>query len=47
MWQEVIVGLIVLLALAFLVRHYFFGKKKTGACGGCSGCSNKPSCHDR
>ncbi len=43
MWQEIIVGLCVLAALAFLLRRWLFGRKASGSCGSCSGCST-PSC---
>lgn len=39
MWQEIIVGICVLLAVIFLVRRWFFpAAKKSAACGGCGGC---------
>ncbi len=39
MWQEIIVGLCVLLAVIFLIRRWFFSStKKSAACGGCGGC---------
>ncbi len=42
MWQEMIVGLCVLLALAFVLRRYFLPAKKTaGSCGGCGGCGSQ------
>jgi hypothetical protein len=45
MWQEIIVGLIVLAALIFLARQWLpFAKKSTGSCGGCGGCSTANSC---
>jgi hypothetical protein len=47
MWQELIVGICVLVALAFLLRTYLppFAKNKSGSCGGCNGCGdNKKSC---
>ncbi|RYD70655.1 MAG: FeoB-associated Cys-rich membrane protein [Sphingobacteriales bacterium] len=40
MWQELIVGLIVLAACVFLARRWlpFFSKKTTGCNTGCGGC---------
>lgn len=40
MWQEIIVGLCITLATAFLIRHYWPGRKSTGSCGQCSGCNS-------
>lgn len=39
MWQEIIVGICILTAAAFLVRRWIFPAKKSSACGGCGGCS--------
>ncbi len=40
MWQEIIVGLCVLLALIYLLHQWLPGLgKKSGDCGGCSGCA--------
>jgi len=36
MWQEILVGVIILAALAFLVKKFFF-KSKTGS--GCDKCA--------
>jgi hypothetical protein len=36
MWQEILVGLIVLAALAYLLRKYFF---KSSAESGCDKCA--------
>jgi len=46
MWQEVIVGLCVITAAAFLARRWlpFFVSKNTSACGGCGGCDTAKSC---
>jgi hypothetical protein len=46
MWQELIVGACVLIAAVFIVRRYLpFGQKKSGSCGGCTGCGDsKKSC---
>ncbi len=38
-WDQVIVGLIVTGALAYLLRGWF-GKKPEGSCGGCHGCGS-------
>lgn len=39
MWQEIIVGICVLVAFVFLVRRWWpSSHKKAAACGGCSGC---------
>jgi fluoride ion exporter CrcB/FEX len=44
MWQEIIVGAIVLGAVLFLVRRWLpFGKKSSGSCGSCGGCSTVSS----
>ncbi|WP_081906937.1 FeoB-associated Cys-rich membrane protein [Kingella negevensis] len=44
MIQEIIVGAIVLAAVAFVVRKYFWkSKKASGGCGSCGGC-DKGSC---
>lgn len=47
MWQEIIVGLCVLAALAFVLRRYLpLGNKKAASgCAGCNGCDSKKSCH--
>jgi len=45
MWQEIIVGAIVIGAVFFLVRQWLpFGKKPSGSCGGCGGCNTAKSC---
>lgn len=46
MWQELIVGACVLLAVAFVIRRYWPAKpgKSSASCGGCSGCSGEKSC---
>ncbi|TXD76226.1 FeoB-associated Cys-rich membrane protein [Algoriphagus ratkowskyi] len=36
MWQEILVGVIVLVALAYLVRKYFF---KSSSASGCDKCA--------
>ncbi|HQQ61947.1 MAG TPA: FeoB-associated Cys-rich membrane protein [Pseudomonadales bacterium] len=43
MWQEIIVGICVLAALAFILRSYLFPnqKKNTRTCAGCTGCGDK------
>lgn len=38
MWQEIIVGICVLAAAVFLLRHWLGLGKKASACGGCSSC---------
>jgi hypothetical protein len=38
MWQEIIVGICVLAAAVFLLRHWLGAGKKATACGGCSNC---------
>lgn len=39
-WQEIIVGICVVTATAFLVRRWLFpSAKKSAACGGCGGCA--------
>lgn len=38
MWQEVIVGICVLVALVFVLRKYVF--KDRPASGSCDGCNN-------
>lgn len=43
MWQEIIVGICVLAATAFLFRHWFL--KKNDSCGGCNNCSSNTKCH--
>lgn len=49
MWQEIVVALMVLAAVAFLaLRFWPKSSGSAGACGGCNGCS-KPkakSCCD-
>lgn len=42
MWQEMIVGICVLAALAFILRSYILPNqiKSTGKCEGCNGCGN-------
>ena len=48
MWQEIIVGVIVIGAVLFLVRQWLpFGKKPSGSCGGCGGCNTAKSCSNR
>lgn len=46
MWQEIIVGICVLLALAFLIRRWLpvFSNKSSNSCGGCGGCDTAKSC---
>ncbi len=45
MWQEIIMGFIVLGAVAYLTRQWLpFGKKSSGSCGGCGGCNTAKSC---
>jgi hypothetical protein len=46
MWQELIVGLCVLIAIVFLLRRYLpFAKSNSSSCGGCTGCGDtKKSC---
>jgi hypothetical protein len=50
MWQEIIVGFIVLGAVLYLTRQWLpFGKlsskkQATGSCGGCGGCNTAKSC---
>lgn len=44
MWQEIVVGLCVLLALAFLLRRYVFRKPGDSRCGGCNGCTQATRC---
>lgn len=42
MWQEIIVGLCVVAAALFLLRHWFFTPKNK-QCGGCNSCDkNQP-----
>tara|TARA_R110002020_G_scaffold70752_1_gene183482 strand:+ start:750 stop:866 length:117 start_codon:yes stop_codon:yes gene_type:complete len=36
MWQEILVGLIVLAAAAFLVKKYFFKSKAEAGCDKCA-----------
>lgn len=36
MWQEIGVGLLVLVALAYLARKYFFKPKKQAGCDKCA-----------
>lgn len=38
MWQEIVVGICVLAAVIFLLRHWLGLGKKSSACGGCSNC---------
>ncbi len=49
MWQEILVGVMVLAAVAFLARR-FWPKSAggTGSCGGCNSCDapKKKSCCD-
>mgnify|MGYP001765270484 CR=1 FL=1 len=46
MWQELIVGICVLLALLFVLRRYLF--RRQPGCGGCQGCGDKDkSCAGR
>lgn len=43
-WQEVIVGVCVLLAVIVVIKRVLPGKS-AGSCGsGCGGCSSKPAC---
>jgi len=48
MWQEIIVGICVLLAVVYVLRQWLPGLGRKGSgCGGCSGCeSNAKSCHN-
>jgi hypothetical protein len=42
MWQELIVGICVLIAAVFLLRRYLPSSQgKSGACGGCNGCGSR------
>lgn len=42
MWQEIIVGIIVVFAVFCLIRRLLpFGKKSSG-CGGCGTCGSNP-----
>lgn len=41
MWQEIIVGVCVLVALAFMIKRFF--AKNTG-CSGCRGCGKASEC---
>ncbi|WP_082632191.1 FeoB-associated Cys-rich membrane protein [Algoriphagus resistens] len=36
MWQEIIVGIIVLAALGYLVKKYFFKSKTEAGCDKCA-----------
>lgn len=36
MWQEILVGVIVLAALAYLVKKYFFKSKNEAGCDKCA-----------
>ncbi|MFC2506255.1 MAG: FeoB-associated Cys-rich membrane protein [Kingella sp. (in: b-proteobacteria)] len=49
MIQEIIVALIVVVAVAYIIRKYVYKPKNKnsvcGACGGCSGKEQKGSCH--
>lgn len=45
MWQEIIVGILVVAAFYYVVRQWLpFGKKKAGSCSGCSSCNTTKSC---
>ena len=45
MWQEVIVGIIVVAATYYVARQWLpIGKKSSGSCGGCSGCDTAKTC---
>jgi len=51
MWQEIIVGCIVLGAVLYLTRQWLpfsktssGNKKSSGSCGGCGGCNTAKSC---
>ncbi len=48
MWQEVIVGSCVLIALIYVLRQWLPGLgKKSQGCGGCGGCAtNANSCQN-
>lgn len=52
MWQEIIVGIIVVSAVLYLTRQWLpFGKlssnkQATGSCGGCGGCNTAKSCNN-
>lgn len=40
MWQEIIVGVIVLVAFIALVRRLLPGANKGSSCGGCGTCDS-------
>ena len=45
MWQEIMMGFIVLGAVVYLARQWLqFGKKSSGSCGGCGGCNTAKGC---
>ena len=37
-WADIIIGIVLLAALAFVVWRIIRRKKKGGGCAGCSGC---------
>ncbi|WP_111319826.1 FeoB-associated Cys-rich membrane protein [Algoriphagus chordae] len=36
MWQQILVGIIVLAAIGFLVKKYFFKSKSSSGCDKCA-----------
>lgn len=45
MWQEIIMGILVLAAFYYVLRQWLpIGKKNTSSCGGCGGCNTAKSC---
>lgn len=43
-WQEIIVGICVLVAVIVVIKRILPGKS-AGSCGsGCGGCASKPAC---
>lgn len=45
-WQYTIVLLLILLAIAWIVRN-MIRKRRNGAAGGCAGCSLADTCRDK
>lgn len=41
MWQEILVGVLVGMALLAALRRVFSKKKGCSGCSGCSGCNSK------
>ncbi|MDO4368795.1 MAG: FeoB-associated Cys-rich membrane protein [Bacteroidales bacterium] len=41
MWQEILVGVLVGIALLAALRMAFSKKRGCGGCSGCSGCNSK------